>query len=272
MDDRAWVIQREALGSDYFRLRLRAAKPFSASPGQFVMIRVDAGIDPLLRRPFSIHRVLGSEQREFELLFRVVGHGTRQLSRVNVGDCLDALVPLGNGFKLEGEKPLLIGGGIGVAPLMFLAEALLARGVVPKLLLGGRSDRDILCHDEFSCLSIPCEFATEDGSIGEEGFVTKLLIKELKKAGHGASVYACGPTAMLGAVADICINRNIPCQVSLEAHMACGIGACLGCVAPGASTPYLRVCMDGPVFDAREVGWAALAKAQGNGFCKACSC
>lgn len=268
MDDRAWVIQRESLGSEYYRLRLRAASPFSASPGQFVMIRVGSGIDPLLRRPFSIHRVMGSGQREFELLFRVVGLGTRQLSRVNVGERLDVLTPLGKGFSLDCEKPLLVGGGIGVAPLMFLAESFLAKGVTPKLLLGGRSDRDLLCHDEFSCLSVPYEIATEDGSKGVEGFVTKLLIKELKKAGEGACVYTCGPTPMLQAVADICMKREVLCQVSLEAYMACGIGACLGCVVPGVSAPYLRVCIEGPVFDARDVNWTAMKS--GKRRCEAC--
>lgn len=255
MDDRAWVVQREALGGEYFRLRLRPARPFHATPGQFVMVKTTDGIDPLLRRPFSIHRLIPGASPEFEVLFRAVGAGTQLLARTHVGDRLDVLAPLGQGFTLEGRRPLLVGGGVGVAPLLFLSEAFLARGVTPKLLLGGRRDRDILCHEDFGCLAVPCAFATEDGSMGEPGLVTRLLERELAGDTEGAAVYACGPIPMLAAVAKICRARAVPCQVSLEAHMACGVGACLGCVVAGAHQPYLRVCKEGPVMDAGEVRW-----------------
>jgi dihydroorotate dehydrogenase electron transfer subunit len=152
-----------------------------------------------------------------------------------------------------------VGGGVGVAPLLFLAEAFLAKGVRPKLLLGARSDRDILCHDDFGCLAVPYVLATEDGSMGEPGTVTPLLEREVRAAPEAVSVYACGPSAMLAAVAAICDRNGLPCQVSLEAYMACGFGACLGCVVPATRVEYLRVCKEGPVFDAREIRWANLA-------------
>ncbi|GAB4275270.1 MAG: dihydroorotate dehydrogenase electron transfer subunit [Deferrisomatales bacterium] len=255
MDDRAWVVFREPLGGEYFRLRLRAARPFRAEPGQFAMLRVSDGLDPLLRRPFSIHRVVDPQAGEFEVLFRVVGTGTDRLSRVHVGDRVDALAPLGRGFRLDAGAPLLVGGGVGVAPLLFLAEALLAEGARPKLLLGARSDRDLLCHDDFACLAVPYAVATEDGSVGRPGLVTKLLEGELRGAPPGCCVYACGPVPMLAAVAGLCRARGVPCQVSLEAYMACGVGACLGCVVPATRADYLRVCKEGPVFDADEVDW-----------------
>lgn len=258
MDDRAWVVSREALGGEYFRLRLRPARPFPAVPGQFAMVKVGEGIEPLLRRPFSLHRVAPSGAGEFEILFRVVGGGTRRLAAVHVGERLDVLAPLGRGFRLQGERPLLVGGGVGVAPLLFLAETLLAGGVTPKLLLGGRSDRDLLCHDDFGCLAVPYALATEDGSAGEAGLVTRLLERELRDGAPGAAVYACGPTPMLGAVAALCARHGVPCQVSLEAHMACGMGACLGCVVPGSRETYVRVCKEGPVFDAGELDWKAI--------------
>lgn len=254
MDDRAWVVQREALGGEYFRLRVRPARPFRATPGQFVMVKVTDGIDPLLRRPFSIHRMPSGEPGDFEILFRSVGSGTRLLARTHVGDRLDVLAPLGRGFRLDAGNPILVGGGIGIAPLLFLAETLLDRGQRPKLLVGGRRDRDILCHEDFGCLAIPFAVTTEDGSQGEPGLVTKLLERELAAAAD-AAVYACGPLPMLNAVAKACLARGVPCQVSMEAHMACGVGACLGCVVPGSRADYLRVCKEGPVFDAAELRW-----------------
>ncbi|GAB4271736.1 MULTISPECIES: dihydroorotate dehydrogenase electron transfer subunit [Deferrisoma] len=257
MDDRAWVVYRESLGGEYYRLRLRPAVPFEAAPGQFVMLQVGEGIDPLLRRPFSIHRLDPHAGGEFEVLFRVVGKGTRMLSRRHVGDRVDVLGPLGRGFSLDAEEPVLVGGGVGVAPLLFLAEAFLARGVRPRLVLGARSDRDLLCHGDFECLAIPSEVVTEDGSLGEPGLVTKPLARVLDQAGPGARVYACGPVPMLRAVAAQAASRGVACEVSLEAQMACGMGACLGCVVRSASGEYVRVCKEGPVFDAREIDWNA---------------
>lgn len=254
MDDRCLVVEREALGAETFRLRLRPPQPFGAQPGQFVMVKVAAGIDPLLRRPLSIHRAHLGTSGDFELLFRAAGAGTRALSLVRPGEHLAVLGPLGRGFRSCARPPVLVGGGIGVAPLLFFAETLLAQGLRPTLLLGAKRDRDLLCHDDFACLAVPFRIATEDGSKGETGFVTRLLEHELASTPHSA-VYACGPVPMLAAVAALCAHHAVPCQVSLEAHMACGVGACLGCVIPGTHGPSLRVCHEGPVFDASDVKW-----------------
>jgi dihydroorotate dehydrogenase electron transfer subunit len=217
------------------------------------MLRVRGGVDPLLRRPLSIHRY---SDGEIEFLFREKGLGTKILAGQRAGDALDILAPLGKGFRVEREYPILIGGGIGVAPLLYLAEDCLARGLRPKLLLGGRTDRDILCHGEFSCINVPAIYSTEDGSLGETGLVTELLLREIEARDKTKmSVHACGPVPMLAALARICEAESVPCEVSLEAHMACGVGACLGCVVKGRDGKNLRVCKEGPVFDSREINW-----------------
>jgi dihydroorotate dehydrogenase electron transfer subunit len=241
-------------------MTLTPNRPFASTPGQFVMVRVRDGVEPLLRRPLGIHRV-SEDGTKFELLFREVGTGTAILAKVRAGDELDVLAPLGKGFHLgdEVKTPLLVGGGIGVAPLLYLAETLMASGKRPTLILGGRSDRDILCHGDFECLAVPCLFATEDGTLGETGFVTKVLGDELEKmdksARAGVLVQACGPTPMLTAVANMCASYKVGCEVSLESHMACGVGACRGCIVKSDGDENLCVCKDGPVFDATELYW-----------------
>lgn len=245
------------LGGGYHRLTLMPNTPFKAVPGQFAMVKTRAGTQPLLRRPLGIHRH-NSATGEFEILFREAGEGTAILA--GLGQCaeLDILAPLGRGFSSFGEITLLVGGGIGVAPLLFLADDLTARGKSLKMLLGGRTDRDLLCHDDFQCLAVPCLVATEDGSMGEEGYVTALLARELESAGDERtkiSVHACGPTPMLAAVARLAASYGVFCEVSLESHMACGVGACLGCIVKGAEGQNLRVCKEGPVFDARLIDW-----------------
>lgn len=248
----------EEVKPGYARIRLKPLDPRDALPGQFAMVRTRDGTEPLLRRPFSIHRV-DPATGEFEILFRVVGKGTALLSKLHPGALLDVLYPLGRGFGTAGERPLLVGGGIGVAPLLFLAEDLIRKGKSPKLLLGGRSDRDLLCHGDFECLAVPAAYATEDGSSGETGLVTALLKRELENAGEEGraayTVHACGPVPMLAAVARMAESFNVPCEVSLEAHMACGVGACLGCIVKGAGGLNLRVCSEGPVFDSKSISW-----------------
>ncbi|PLX40587.1 MAG: dihydroorotate dehydrogenase electron transfer subunit [Deltaproteobacteria bacterium] len=250
----ATVTLSQPIGGGYHRLRFASSGAQNATPGQFVMVRVRDGIAPLLRRPFSIHMVEGDE---VELLYREVGEGTGIMTGLKVGDRIDVLQPLGRGFGRGGKVPLLIGGGIGVAPLLYLAHSFLAAGKSPKLLLGGRTERDILCHDQFSCLAVPTRYATEDGSLGDTGLVTALLKDELDSAEDlgGLSVHACGPIPMLSAVARLAEGAGVACEVSLEAHMACGLGACLGCVVKARDGGYVRVCADGPVFDSKKILW-----------------
>ena len=264
------ILSNAEVSPGYWRMRMTAPPEFSsATPGQFVMVRVSGAIDPLLRRPFGIFDV-GSyiplqsgatTQPCFEMLYRVVGKGTALLASLHANDLLDVLGPLGTGFTLgePDEEKLIVGGGVGLAPLYLLAKELVTASKV-RLFAGGRTRDDILCITEFERLGVECYTATEDGSLGECGLVTEALLRRLDQLQGRATIFACGPHGMLNAVGNIAAERNIPCQVSLEGYMACGVGACLGCVAPGrthsAETPDFRcVCTEGPVFEAGELKW-----------------
>ena len=267
----ATVLFNQQVAPGYWRIRLTAPAAFAdAEPGQFVMVRVGNAIDPLLCRPFAVfdagllqEQGASSEQPAyFEMLYHVVGKGTAKLADMKAGQPVDILGPLGKGFVTGAadEDKLLVGGGIGLAPLYLLAKSLLAQKAKVHLFAGGRSSEDVLCFDEFAQLGASCHAATNDGSFGEAGFVTAPLTRYLDQLQGRATIYACGPTPMLRAVAQLAQARNVPCQVSLEGYMACGVGACLGCVAEGHNhsqqTPDFRcVCTEGPVFDSRELKW-----------------
>lgn len=266
----AMILSNAEVSPGYWRMRMTAPQEFSAAtPGQFVMVRVSSAIDPLLRRPFGIFDVgvhtpaqSGAvAQPYFEMLYRVVGKGTALLASLHETDLLDILGPLGSGFNLGSpdDEKLIVGGGVGLAPLYLLARELVKQSDV-RLFAGGRTRDDILCITEFERLGVECYTATEDGSLGECGLVTEALLRRLEAIKGRATIYACGPHGMLNAVANIAAARKIPCQVSLEGYMACGVGACLGCVAPGhdhsSDTPDFRcVCTEGPVFEAGELKW-----------------
>ncbi len=234
-----------------------------AQPGQFVMIRPRKFSEPLLPRPISIHRLQGNR---IDLLIRASGPGTRQLCGLNPGEVLEIKGPLGRGFVLDPEKdPILVAGGIGVAPLFFLAQRLMKmrRGKTfapPRVMIGAGSKKELLVLGEFKEMGLRVQSVTEDGSFGRQGLVTDLLKGVSAKGLDRAVIYTCGPQGMLRALASWAAARNVPCQVSLEARMACGLGACLGCsvarpTAGGLS--YAKVCQDGPVFAAQEVAWDA---------------
>jgi dihydroorotate dehydrogenase electron transfer subunit len=264
------ILSNAEVSPGYWRMRMTAPPEFSsATPGQFVMVRVSGAIDPLLRRPFGIFDVgvhtpaqSGAvPQPCFEMLYRVVGKGTALLATLHETDLLDILGPLGSGFHLgrPDEEKLIVGGGVGLAPLYLLARELVKHSPV-RLFAGGRTRDDILCITEFERLGVECYTATEDGSLGEQGLVTEALLRRLDALQGKATIYACGPHGMLNAVAGIAAQRSIPCQVSLEGYMACGVGACLGCVAPGhghsTESPDFRcVCTEGPVFESGELKW-----------------
>ncbi len=251
------VISIERPGPGLCRLTLRAPLiAAAAAPGQFVMAACGPFLDPLLRRPFSIHRLPAPDT--LQLLFRIVGRGTEALAGLRPADPLSLLGPLGRGFPLRTEGPAcLVGGGIGIAPLLFLAENLLPRlsGSGSLLvLLGGRTAAEIEpLAGAFRDLGCPVEAATDDGSLGHHGLVTDLLPRHLPSV---RQVFACGPTAMMAAAAALCRQSGVACAVSLEARMACGLGACLGCTVRGRDR-YLHVCKEGPVFPAEEVLWTA---------------
>lgn len=256
------VLRNEMLAPNYGRIGLSCDRDFAHSkPGQFVMLGFAESIDPLLRRPFSIHRLITADGRfdGIELLYKTVGPATRRLSRLKAGEAVSLLGPLGNAFQVaSGVRQLyLAAGGVGVAPMVFLAEWLHThRPHMPacRLFLGGRSQEDLLCVADFEHLGIPVVLTTDDGSCGDQCLVTNPL-EEAIRSEPPDLVLACGPEAMLACVLGIVGARRIACQVSIETMMACGMGACLGCAVRGRQdgSRYLHACLDGPVFDAEEI-------------------
>ena len=223
-----------------------------SAPDQFLHIK--CGHSHLLRRPISICN--WSAQRDLiRLVFEVRGEGTQWLSRRKVGDSLDVLGPLGNGFSMEAEKRyLLVGGGIGVPPM--LGCAVHGSGHCTAV-LGFRSAGNTMLLEEFekACTG-GVRLATDDGTLGHHGFVDALVRQELEEhPGEYDGVLACGPKPMLKSVAAVCAQLDTPCQVSMEERMGCGVGACLVCACKNARGHYVHVCKDGPVFPAQEVDW-----------------
>lgn len=243
-----------------FRLSIACDGFSSAQPGQFVTLHLPGTLTPLLRRPFSIHRqtASGTQITGIEILYKVVGDFTRALTKLKPGDGIDILGPLGNGFKVlpQFEKIILVGGGIGIAPLMFLAESLAKTGndlSGSTACLGGRTAEDVLRPLVFQSVGLAVRVTTDDGSAGTQGLVTGSLENCLAE-GLPDRIYACGPMPMLRAVADIANKKNLPCELSVETIMACGLGACLGCAINKNETTgkYQHVCINGPVFDSHH--------------------
>jgi len=225
------------------------------------MVRPVDQISPLLGRPFSIYSLIKADGDVIgiELLVKVVGEGTDRLAGLKEGGAVALLGPLGSGFDIHPDDGLhfLVAGGIGVAPLVFLAEEMIAKGVSARqceIFIGGRSSADLLGIDQFNNLNLPVHLVTEDGSAGEKGLVTS-RVEQVIKIRRPDRVYACGPWAMLTVLADIVERHRIQCQVSIETMMGCGMGACLSCVVHtrDPSTPYRHACTDGPVMDTRLI-------------------
>lgn len=253
----ASVTDRVQVTNDIVRLALLAPDIGRAAvPGQFVMVRSVAALDPLLRRPFSISRI--NNDNTLEILVKVIGKGTRALAALKVGDQVDVLGPLGHGFTLpEQGQACLVGGGIGAAPLLFLAQrvALKMPTASIQVLLGARNKAEVTAMaDPFRALGLQVQLATDDGTAGLHGLVGELLTA-LPGGAAPTQVYACGPHLMLAAVARISKEKGWPCQVSTEAIMACGLGACLGCAVPRHGGGFLHVCKQGPVFAAGDLQW-----------------
>ena len=224
-------------------------------PGQFVMVRSLGGWDPLLPRAFSVYHA-DPEGGCIDILYREVGRGTARLRGNEPGMRVHVWGPLGNFFRLpEGDRVVLVGGGVGVPPLVYWAEYL-AQMAVPMdmvALVGAATGRYLVGLDHLRRSRALVRTATDDGSTGHHGFVTELL-PEFIDDGR-AHLYACGPMPMLAAVARIAEAAGLPAELALEAPMACGVGACLGCTVPRRGGGYARVCSDGPVFRAEEIAW-----------------
>jgi dihydroorotate dehydrogenase electron transfer subunit len=258
----ATVLHNTRIGASYGRIGLACGDGFASSrPGQFVMLGFPDALQPLLRRPFSIHRTIGGDGAPagIELLYKVVGPATRRLAQARPGESLSLLGPLGSAFSLPpGTRRLyLAAGGVGVAPLTFFAERLQGRGrSAPecRLFLGGRSREDLLCIETFERLGVAVVPTTDDGSCGDRCLVTSPLEEAIGRQPPDL-VLACGPREMLACVLGIVRRHGIACQVSIETMMACGMGACLGCAVEGRRdrSRFLHACLDGPVFDAEEI-------------------
>jgi len=244
------IVDHRRITPEFYVLKIQAPEiARTARPGQFIMVRLDDLYDPLLRRPFSFSRILpprkkpgsGLAEGGFEICYQVVGRGTARMTRLRRGEKVDVLGPLGRGFwREEGrERLILIGGGIGIAPLLPWAEELKGKSGGAKggaresrieILLGGKNADRLLGIREIKKMGLEPQVATEDGSLGLPGTATDLLERELLSQDHESTViYACGPLAMLARVAQTAEQFDVPCQVLLESRMACGVGACLGC-------------------------------------------
>jgi dihydroorotate dehydrogenase electron transfer subunit len=246
------VIANRKLTSDFFIIELSGDQKLPEMyPGQFAQVRVDGSPDTFLRRPISIHDV-DYGTNTFKLLIQIAGKGTQKLSELKNGDYLNLVYPLGNTFTLpsNGEKTLLVGGGCGIAPLLFLAKTLRKHNVIPDVLLGFRNKDRIIEYEQYLKIG-KVHLTTEDGSVGEKGYVTSHSILSSNSYNR---VYCCGPESMMRAVAAWAKKTGAECEVSLENLMACGIGACLCCVVDTIHG-NLCTCVDGPIFNIKDLKW-----------------
>lgn len=249
------VINIKSIAQDIYLITIRSeAISHSARPGQFVNIKCCDGLNALLRRPISILSI-DRGKGTFDIAFQIKGEGTKYLSKLKQGDKVDLLGPLGSPFYISEDyrKVAVVGGGIGVFPLLFLLETL--KNCLRTAYLGFRSVDQIALQKEFKKNSEELIISTDDGSFGEKGLIINHFIEGFKKNSYDI-VYACGPLPMLKAVSEFAKRNDVPCQVSLEQRMGCGIGACLVCACKtgeGDDWKYSHVCKDGPVFWSREV-------------------
>ncbi len=273
LDKKTKVKEVRDLGAANYLLTLSSPEQARlVRPGQFLMVKCSEDVDehPLLRRPFSVFAIHSDGRTGspigLEILVKDVGAGTHKLVQIRPGQEVYALGPQGRPFQLSKEMSrevhyaCLVAGGVGIAALYLLAQELAALGVTPVLFYGTRTSAELVLREYFERLGIETRYATEDGSLGDQGLVTAPLSRFLKEhSREGLRMYACGPWAMMQAAHSLAQRYLVPCEVSLEARMGCSLGACMGCVvrAAGEAGPshYVRVCMEGPVIDSRMIDW-----------------
>lgn len=257
---KAEIIEKVKLKEDLYKFSVKAPEIVeNAKPGHFIEVRVLDNIEPLLRRPISIYNI-EKETGILEFIFQVKGKGTEILARREIGEELDIIGPLGYGtFEIKDYKNVgIIGGGIGTFPLYELAKELKRdTSSNVNIYIGFRNKDLVVLEDEFKSVSDNLVITTDDGSYGISGFAINELKKDIE-AGKIDKIFACGPLPMLKAVQVLAKEKNIPCQISLEEKMACGLGVCLGCAVKTAKSPkdapeYWHVCKAGPVFNAKDV-------------------
>lgn len=259
-DTHTRILSNEKVAEDHYLLRCECSEIAQyAQPGQFIHVLISKGAGLLLRRPFTIYTIDG---HEITMLYQIIGEGTQRLSEMPRGASLHVLGPLGNTFDIENtSKPaILVGGGAGIASLMLLAVALRQHGIQTVGLVGAQNQGRLLSVDDLEAIDVAVHIATDDGSVGHRGFVTDILTDMLNKNSlNRPTIYACGPHAMLTAVAKITTKFEVPTQVAMENRMGCALGVCLGCVCPvridSNRIEYQRVCTEGPVFNATDIAW-----------------
>jgi dihydroorotate dehydrogenase electron transfer subunit len=265
----ATVIENTEPAPGFRRLTVEYGEELPVAPGQFAMLRASGIAEPLLRRALAVYRAVSPSRLSF--LYQVLGRGTHVLAGLRPGDRVESLAPLGNRWPVPASgRAIVVAGGIGSASVLMLAEDLFQAGIETHVFLGAASRHAAIgCGlQDFVDLGLPLTITTDDGSIGESGFVTAPFERRLKSAGaQGVTVYACGPWAMMARTAQISAESDANCLVSLEAPMGCGFGVCVGCVfavqADGVSGygSYKRVCVDGSIFPASTVAWQVNAMA-----------
>ncbi|HEX7253228.1 MAG TPA: dihydroorotate dehydrogenase electron transfer subunit [Thermoanaerobaculia bacterium] len=263
-DHRAALLRRKRFSPGIFSVTFEAPDLARAvAPGQFAMLEVPGQIRPYLRRAYSIADVALS-RGEVEFLVKTIGPGTRALEELSEGAEVRLLGPLGNGFSWEdlepGREVAIVAGGIGAAPFPFLMRALAEAKLRVDLFLGGRRAPDLSFRDRLEgSAGSRVILATEDGSLGERGFVTEVFRATARKRSAAyARVFACGPMAMFSALAPIAAELGIPAEFSTEADMGCGFGVCLGCVIPAKDKPFLVSCVEGPILPPERIAWERL--------------
>jgi len=259
--ERCQILEQQKIGPNHYKLTLFSKNIASTSlPGQFVNVKCSDSAFPLLRRPLSLHQI-NKKDNSIDLLYEVIGKGTELLKNYVKGEYLDVLGPLGTGFQVDPEKTIhiLIGGGMGTAPLMALTNKLKEKKSAVYALLGFRNKELVILEKEYKKTTDQVLVSTDDGSYGKKGYISELLLALLNNALSGihypqAQIYACGPKVMLKTIAEIALQYKIACQISMEERMACGIGACKGC-AVMTKSGFKMVCKDGPVFSSEEIVW-----------------
>ena len=265
------VIENRNVQSTYYLLEIEAPSiAQQIQPGEFVMVQTARGNDPILKRPFSVFEAYPDQAADIEkrghlsLLYKKVGKGTGKMTELVKGQKVDLIGPLGRGFRLPSPpfspKAVLVGGGMGIVSLYPLVKSLDPRNVT--VFIGGKSESDILCAEDFKARGAEVWISTEDGSLGSRGTVIELFVSMQKTivSPSLSHLYACGPLPMLKALARKVRPAKWVCEVSLEARMGCGFGACWGCVVKtkNSKAPYQRVCKEGPVFSLEEIDWRSL--------------
>lgn len=268
VNEKAPVLANEELGCGLWLMTLRSPRiAHDLRPGQFVHMLVPGMPDHILRRPFSVYAA-HDDEGTIEILYQVVGYGTDHMTTLGEGAECELIGPVGQGWRVPADagRALLVGGGVGAAPLFMLAEQLVAAGVDVDVVLGAQTRGALATRERYGALLASAEAcsldgprcATDDGSFGREGFCTSLVEEALAEAADAGAAYdylaVCGPEPLMRIVANMAADAGVPCEVSMEKRMACGVGACLSCVVETVDGKK-RACVDGPIFKADEVVW-----------------